>query len=124
MRSRTLLTLLLILAGFSLLPAGADASSNQWDVFQHDSALLQAGDASRERLLDELDALGVDVIKAQLLWADAAPRGKRKPEGFDGSDPSQYPGWGRYDALVRDAQARGLRVMLALSPPYPGWATK
>jgi hypothetical protein len=124
MRSRTLLTLLLILAGFCLLPAGAGASSNQWAIFQDDSALLQAGDASRERLLDELDALGVDVIKAQLLWADAAPRGKRKPEGFDGSDPSQYPGWGRYDALVRDAQARGLRVMLAVSPPYPGWATK
>ena len=86
--------------------------------------LLRSGDATRENLLNEVDALGVDVIKAQILWADAAPRGKRKPSGFDGSDPAQYPRWGAYDALVRDAQARGLRVMLALSPPYPGWATK
>lgn len=113
----------LAIAGLCMLPAAAGASSGQVAIFQDDHTLLQTGDASRENLLNELDALGVDVVKAQLLWADVAPRGKRKPAGFDGSEPGQYPGWGRYDALVRDAQARGLRVMLALSPPYPGWAT-
>jgi hypothetical protein len=116
-------SLLLVLAGLCL-PAAAHAGSRQVTIFQDDQALLRSGDGSRENLLNEVDAMGVDVIKAQLLWADAAPRGKRKPRGFDGSDPGQYPGWGAYDALVRDAQARGLRVMLALSPPYPGWATK
>jgi hypothetical protein len=124
MRFRTLLSLLLILAGLCLVPAVASASSSQLSVFQDDGALLQSGDASRESLLNELDGLGVDVVKAQVLWADVAPRGKRKPSGFDGSDPNQYPGWQRYDAFVRDAQARGFRVMLALSPPYPGWATR
>jgi hypothetical protein len=115
---------MLILAAVCLLPAGAHAGSRQWAVFQDDAALLQSGDSNRESLLNELDGLGVDVVKAQLLWAHVAPGAKRKPRGFDGSDPSEYPGWGPYDALVRDAEARGLRVMFALSPPYPGWATK
>jgi hypothetical protein len=115
--------MLLVLAGLCL-PAAAHAGSRQLTIFQDDQLLLRSGDGSRHNLLDEVDAMGVDVIKAGLLWADAAPRGKRKPRGFDGSDPSQYPRWGAYDALVHDAQARGLRVMFALAPPYPGWATK
>jgi hypothetical protein len=116
-------SLLLVLAGLCL-PAASHAGSRQVTIFQDDQLLLRSGDGSRVDLLDEVDALGVDVIKAGLLWADAAPRGKRKPSGFDGTDPNQYPGWAAYDALVRDAQARGLRVMFALSPPHPGWATK
>jgi hypothetical protein len=116
-------SLLVVLTGLCL-PAAAHAGGRQVTVFQDDQLLLRSGDSTRTDLLDEVDAMGVDVIKAGLLWADVAPRGRRKPSGFDGSDPSGYPGWGAYDALVRDAQARGLRVMFALSPPYPGWATK
>lgn len=124
MRSRALLTFLLAVLAVASLPAAANASSGQLAVFQEDVALLYSGDAKRQATLDELEALGVDVIKVQIAWADAAPPGRRKPAGFDGSDPSQYPGWGRYDALVSEAQARGFRLMFALSPPYPGWATK
>ena len=124
MRSRLRLTILLALAVTAALPTAASASSRQYAIFQDDDQLLQRGDAVRDRTLDELDALGVDVIKAQLFWSRVAPGGRRKPAGFDGADPSQYPGWGPYDRLVQSAQARGLRVMLALSPPYPGWATK
>jgi hypothetical protein len=120
---RLTITIATLIAAAVAAPT-ADASSRQVTIFQDDATLLQAGDAGRESLLNEVDALGVDVIKAQLLWADVAPRGKRKPRGFDASDPSEYPRWGAYDALVRDAEARGLRVMFALSPPYPGWATK
>jgi hypothetical protein len=105
-------------------PAGAAASWNQYAIFQDDHRLLERGDGVRERTLDELDRLGVDVIKAQVSWFSVAPRGRRRPAGFDGSDPTQYPGWARYDALVRGAQARGMRMMLALSPPFPGWATR
>jgi hypothetical protein len=119
---RLTITIAMLVAAALAAPA-ADASSRQVTIFQDDAGLLRAGDGGRESMLNELDALGVDVIKAQLLWAEAAPRGKRKPRGFDGSDPSEYPGWGAYDAFVRDAEARGFRVMIALSPPYPGWAT-
>ena len=116
--------MLLAFAGLALSPGAVNASSRQLAIFQEDLGLIRSGDAKRQATLDELQALGVDVIKVQLLWADGAPRGRRKPAGFDGSDPSQYPGWGRYDAFVSEAQARGFRVMFALSPPNPGWATK
>jgi hypothetical protein len=123
MRFRLSYSIPLALIVLAILPGIATASSNQLAVFQDDHLLLERGDAVRERTLDELRGLGVDVIKAQLAWAEVAPRGRRRPTGFIASDPAHYPGWGRYDSLVRDVQARGMRVMLALSPPFPGWAT-
>jgi hypothetical protein len=123
MRFRLIYSIRLAMILLAALPAVAVASWNQQAVFQDDHDLLERGDAVREQTLDELRGLGVDVIKAQLAWSEVAPRGRRRPAGFVATDPARYPGWGRYDALVRDAQARGMRVMLALSPPYPGWAT-
>jgi hypothetical protein len=123
MRSRTLLTILCGLTAVAALPASASAGSGQLAVFQDDAALVHSGSSTRHATLDELSALGVDVVKVQLSWANVAPRERSKPAGFDGTDPAQYS-WGAYADLVSAAQARGLRVMLALSPPYPGWATK
>jgi hypothetical protein len=116
-------TITLALALLALAPGAALASSGQIALFQDDALLVNNGEASREATLAELEALGVDAIKVQLNWADVAPPGRRKPAGFDGSDPGGYPGWGKYDAFVSAAQARGFRVMIALSPPVPGWAT-
>ena len=123
MRSKLSLTILLAVAAMLALPAAASASSNQYAIFQDDNLLLENGDAKRDATLDELDRLGVDVIKAQVVWSSVAPIGRRRPRDFDATDPSEYPGWGRYDGLVRSAQARGFKVMLALGPSYPGWAT-
>jgi hypothetical protein len=123
MRLRLSYSIPLALILISVLPGVAAASWNQHAVFQDDHDLLERGDGVREQTLDELRGLGVDVIKAQLAWSAVAPSGRRQPAGFVAADPGHYPGWGRYDALVRDVQARGMRVMLALSPPYPGWAT-
>jgi hypothetical protein len=123
MRVRLSFSIPLAMLALAVTPAVAAASWNQHALFQDDHNLLERGDATRERTLDELRGLGVDVVKAQLGWAEVAPRGRKQPAGFVASDPATYPGWARYDALVRDAQARGMSVMLALSPPYPGWAT-
>lgn len=123
MRFRLSFSIPLAMLVLAALPAIAAASWSQHALFQDDHNLLERGDAAREQTLDELKALGVDVIKAQLSWAEVAPRGRHRPTGFVAADPAQYPGWARYDTLVRDAQARGMSVMLALSPPYPGWAT-
>jgi hypothetical protein len=123
MRFRMSFSIPLAVIAMVALAEAASASWSQHAVFQDDHNLLERGDVVRERTLDELRGLGVDVIKAQLGWSAVAPRGRRRPAGFIASDPGQYPGWDRYDALVRDVQARGMRVMLALSPPFPGWAT-
>jgi hypothetical protein len=120
MRLITLTTALLL--ALALLPAAAGASPRQLALFQDETLLVENG-ATRGPTLDEVAGLGVDMIKVQVNWATVAPGGRRKPRGFDGADPSQYPGWERYDAVLSDAKARGLKVMFALAPPAPGWAT-
>lgn len=113
--------LLLCLVAAAALPAAASASRGQIALFQDDRELLRSGPEMRNRTLDELQALGVDAIKFELDWNGATPGGKTRPPGFDGRDPSLYK-WDEYDALVSAARARGFRVMVALSPPAPGWA--
>lgn len=120
MRPKTIILSLLILA---LMPAAAAASARQVALFQDDPLLVHQGATIRAQTLDELQALGVDAIKVQLNWSSVAPTGRRKPAGFDGSDPAAYPGFAPFDGFVADAQAQGFRVMIALSPPVPGWAT-
>ena len=120
MRLITLTTTLLL--ALALLPAAAGASPRQFALFQ-DEALLVENGATRGPTLDEVRGLGVDMIKVQVNWATVAPGGRRKPRGFDATDPSQYPGWERYDAVLSEAKARGFKVMFALAPPAPGWAT-
>ncbi len=75
--------------------------------------------------LDELKRLGVDRIHIYLHWADIAPdpTSRHRP-AFNAADPAAYPaaGWAVYDAIIRDAKARGLGVDVALIPPPPAWA--
>ena len=111
-----------VLIALALLPAAADASARQYALFQDEGLLVENG-GTRAGTLDEIRALGADMIKVQVNWATVAPRGRRKPRGFNGADPSSYPGWARYDQVLADAKARGFRVMFALAPPAPGWAT-
>jgi hypothetical protein len=120
MRLITLTTALL--AALALLPATAGASPRQYSLFQ-DEALITQNAGTRGPTLDEVRGLGADMIKVQVNWDVVAPGGKRKPAGFDGRDPSQYPGWARYDETIAAIKARGLKVMFALAPPAPGWAT-
>ena len=120
MRFVTLTTALL--AALAVVPATAGASARQWALFQ-DEALITQNDTTRGPTLDEVKGLGADMIKVQVNWDVVAPGGKRKPEGFDGRDPSQYPGWARYDQTIAAIKSRGLKVMFALAPPAPGWAT-
>ena len=122
---RTTLThsVLLAIVALALLPAAAGASPGQYALFQDEHLLLEVGEAQRQGTLDEVSGLGVDMIKVQVNWSSVAPGARRKPSGFDATDPSQYPGWARYDAVLADAHARGLKVMFALAPPAPGWAT-
>jgi hypothetical protein len=121
MRLITVTTALLV-AVLAVVPATANASPRQYALFQ-DETLITQDATTRGPTLDEVRALGADMIKVQVNWDVVAPAGKRKPAGFDGRDPSQYPGWTRYDGLVEAIHARGMKVMFALAPPAPGWAT-
>ena len=119
------LLLLAVLTALVALPAGASASSKQVMTFEAPRELLR--DADRERTLDEIKALGVDRVRVLMYWSSIAPAADSaaKP-AFDASDPAAYPqdNWARYDALMRDARARGIEVYVTLTGSAPRWATK
>ena len=107
--------------------ATAHASRTQESIFQDDRLLL-GDDSTRRASLDEIDGLGVDTIHTLLLWSRLAPdaNSARKPDGFDASNPADYPAgaWGPLDALVREASSRGLDVLVTPTGPGPVWASQ
>jgi hypothetical protein len=96
----------------------AHASSRQLLIMQDDDRVRVAPDST----LNEFDRLGADVVKVNLYWDELAPRGRRKPRGFDGADQNSYS-WGTYDAIVRGIVARGMRPYLSLGGHAPRWAS-
>jgi len=118
---RLTIAIAMLVAAAALAPA-AGASGRQLTIVQDDSLIYRGSAETRERTLDEFQALGADVVKLQVYWNEVAPRGRRKPSGFDGTDPNAY-GWGAYDEAVRGILARGMRPYLALGGRAPDWAT-
>ncbi len=116
-----------LLAVLLAAPGPAAASKTQVSVFQDDRLLVLSGDATRERTLDDLETLGVDVVHSIVFWHHMAPRptSRRRPRGFDGADPSSYApsAWDKYDKLVAGAAERGIDVILSPSGPIPSWAS-
>jgi len=89
---------------------------------QDDAHLFRGSGATRAATLNEMKALGTDVVKVQVYWSEIAP-GPNKPAGFDGSNPSNY-NWSAYDAIVSGALARGMQPYLALGGRAPDWAVR
>jgi hypothetical protein len=123
----------LLLAACAALPilvataSPAAASRTQLSVFQDDQLLVTAPHGTREAALDEIAALGADVIHTVVNWRRIAPSptSKRRPANFNAADPAAYRplAWAQYDALVRGAAARGMRVLMSPSGPIPSWAS-
>lgn len=110
----------------ALIPAAhASASKTQATILQDDPELIYGGSELRGKRLDELKSLGVDIVKVRVRWRDLAPNKKKKPAGFDGSNPDSYPAsqWAPYDETVAGAQSRGMGVMFQLGGTAPDWAS-
>src|ERR1700742_2543993 len=107
--------------------APASASHTQGSVFEDDSALLTGDATARGQALDEIQSFGVDTIRTLVIWNRVAPdpTNATKPSGFDATNPDAYPAgaWDRWDALVHEAQARGINVLMTVTGPIPGWAS-
>jgi len=60
-------------------------------------------------------------------WSTIAPdpTATAPPRGFDAGSPAAYPaaGWAPYDAIDREAKARGIGVFFDIAGPAPQWAT-
>ena len=66
-----------------------------------------------------------------MKWNEVAPKpGSKTKPNFNASDPTAYashpnayPGFGRYDDLVRRARALGFRIIITITGDAPRWAT-
>src|SRR4051794_27110531 len=94
MRRTTLISTLMLLAVpavTQLLPAEAQASRSQESLFQDDAGLVFTTAAKRDRTLDEMKALGVDVVRLNVIWNRYAPSPQKKTRpSFDPTDPNAY----------------------------------
>jgi hypothetical protein len=122
---RVLTTLLVLCAAFAAIPAAAVASSDQAMTFEAPRELLD--DATRDRTLAEIQALGVDHVRQLVYWHDFAPAAdSRVRPSFDAADPAAYPDgtWAHLDRLFAAAQDRHVSIQLTLTGPGPKWAMK
>lgn len=141
MRPRTIALAALMLTMLSA-PA-AQASPDQVSVMMDDDQLLYRSDKIRGRTLVQMKALGVDVVRATVLWKtvgegasltnreisrlkgdQAKARARAQRERFRARDPRTYPtrNWDRYDNLVKDAAKFGLRIYFTVTGPGPSYA--
>lgn len=111
---------------FSCLSAAtASASRSQTTLFDLGGGALDLSTDGRNEALDQLQAFGVDTVRAIVTWRQIAPSPESagKPS-FDATDPGAYPNqWQGLDGLVRNATARGMKVLLTPSGPGPNWGS-
>jgi hypothetical protein len=127
-RLALLTTVVLLVAG----GGDAYASKAEWSLFET-PALIHMSPAKRNATLDQIKSLGADTLRIEFAWRDIArgPNDKTKPKGFNAEDPTSYdgnalgasPSFGPYDELVRQATARGLRILATVTGDAPRWAT-
>jgi hypothetical protein len=107
--------------------APARAARGQLTMMEDSTQLLTLGDGPRNFALDKFKALGTNIVKVRVEWRDFAPdpASRRKPAGFDATDPGDYPAgvWAALDAAVRGIVARRMTPFLMVGPPAPDWAT-
>ena len=118
------LLLLALLAGIAVPAAVAQARPSQFTIFEAPRELISDDDALRTQTFDEIDHLGARWIRVVLYWHDVAPSPDAgAAPAFDETDPTAYA-FGRYDRLMNEAKAHGLRVLMTISGPVPRWATE
>jgi hypothetical protein len=113
----------LTMALLGVWSAPASASTTQQTIFQDDAAMLVDPAAT----IAALKVLGVDRMRVGVRWVSIAPRGqsRRRPAGFKAIDPGAYPAdnWSRWDHIVEEAHAQGVRLTFDLIGGAPIWAT-
>lgn len=114
--------LITTLAAAALLAPAAHANTSQESIFQDDSVLLSGHPGPS---LDLIQGLGSTTIHTLAFWHKIAPKpnSTRRPSG-NLNDPKTYSdaAWAPYDALVREATARGMQILMTPTGFTPKWA--
>src|SRR5437588_2688704 len=101
------------------------ASHTEVAMLMDDEQLIYSSPQQRERTLQALHRLGVDVVKVSMVWQLVAPdpESAQRPS-FDATDPGSYPpgAWSRWDDLVETARHLGMKVYFLMIGPSPLWA--
>jgi hypothetical protein len=111
----------------ALPTAPALAAPDQLSLIEDETLMLESGPATQAVVLDEVKALGADIIRANVIWARVAPspNSTKKPKGFNGKKPESYgTSLQMLDSLVAGAQARGIQLLLTPTGPIPAWASR
>ena len=116
-----------LLTSLTALAGPAQASKTQESMVQDDRMLLNYGSGVQAGALDDLKALGVKTVHADVSWARLAPspRSAKLPKGVDLSNPQSYKAasWAILDSLLRGAQSRGMTVLITPNVPGPLWGS-
>ncbi len=123
-RRRTLIGVAVALTGI-LAPAPAHASKSQYTFFEAPREMGSDDTFLRQSALDEIAGFGVRQQRVLLNWNVALrqPNRRTKPADLAERDPSSagYT-WTRYDAIIAEAEQRGIRVMFTITGASPRWA--
>lgn len=110
-----------LVASFAAAPA-AHASKTQESIFQDDTVLLTGTPGPT---LDQMKGLGVNTIHTLVYWNRFGPNAasRKRPSG-DLANPNSYAptAWAPYDALVKEATARGMSILMTPTGFTPRWA--
>lgn len=109
------------LAMLGLAPGSALASRQQVSILEEDAHLF----ADPAATLQEMRHLGVTMVRVVIRWSSFAPdpNSHTTPQ-FNATDPNAYPAgtWDTLDAIVLDANALGIQVLLNPAGGAPLWA--
>jgi hypothetical protein len=122
-----LLVGLFVLAGALARSLPAHASILQSSIMMDDNHLVYGTDATREKALSQMEALGVDYVRVTVLWSNVAlgavAYDKKHHIKFNPANPKDYPplNWDRYDNLVGNAARDGIGVYFDVTGPGPAY---
>jgi hypothetical protein len=116
-RAAVLAAALAVVAGLAL-PRNADAARGLQVGLYDDSAII--GDPAKNFPI--LKQLRTQVIRVTLQWGGMGPGSVARREPKHATDPTDPAyNWGRYDAVVREAAERKIKVMFTFMGT-PSWA--
>ena len=117
---RRLLPLLLLAV---LLPASAASASATQETGMADDATLFSDFGKASAAAQAWAAMGVDTARITARWDKVAPAGKKRPRGFDGSDPgSDGYQWQYLDQAVDLVVQNGMVPIMTVTGPGPIWS--
>jgi hypothetical protein len=121
---RTLPLALILLLALALCLAHAPSANaaRGMELGFYDGEFNIGDDSIRTTSLDRAVQARAGWALIYTTWGGVAPGGSAPPVGFDATNPADPNyNWDSIDAAVRDASARGLKVLLAITRA-PAWA--